>query len=202
MLTPKQAAKYWRTWRAVCIEQGWHGDTNDRRYALHATARCPQSMRDFTNADFNRFLHAAAPLAAIVDVRDRERECVLHAIQVLGQAIHSFRDLDKDAYVRVITRDMSGTTDLDDIPTKDARSRDLINLRNVLNNRLSATISAAKRGQIEWPRGKEHWVEHSNTDIISALIGGHDIAPPVPHRRVWHMPNRQFQPRPQPQHPF
>ena len=125
MLTPKQTVLYWRTWSAICAVQGWeHGD-NERRYAVHQHARCPHSMKDFTNRDFSRFLAATAPLRDVVDIRDRDRENALHTI---GKDAHK-AGLD-DAYLRRICTDLYDTERFEDLP-----QAQLENFRNVIHNR-------------------------------------------------------------------
>ena len=125
MLTKKQTTLYWRTWAAVCAAQGWERADNSRRYALHEHAGCPQSMRDFTNRDFSRFLESSAPLRDLVDIRDRDRENALHTIRT-DAARANF----SDAYLRKISLDLYGTTDCERLPMPQ-----LENLRNILHNR-------------------------------------------------------------------
>lgn len=121
MLTKNQTHYYWRLWAAVCDTQGWQRSDNTRRYALHAQARCPQSMTRFTNRDFNRFIDASAPLRETVDIRDRDRENALHTIHISGLST---------AYIQSICRDLYGTADYQSLATPQ-----LENLRNLIHNR-------------------------------------------------------------------
>ncbi len=125
MLTKKQTTLYWRTWAAICAAQGWERNDDDRRYSVHEHARCPQSMRDFSNRDFSRFLEASAPLRDQVDIRDRDRENALHTIR--KDAARAGFD---DAYLRAIARDLYDTTDYDRLPQDQ-----LENFRNIIHNR-------------------------------------------------------------------
>ncbi len=125
MLTKKQTFLYWKTWAAICAAQGWERSDNQRRYAFHLHCHCPQSMRDFGNRDFSRFLEASAPLRDLVDIRDRDRENALHTIRKdVARAGFS------DPYIRRLSSDLYGTTDFERLPITS-----LENLRNVIHNR-------------------------------------------------------------------
>lgn len=132
MLTKKQTVMYWRVWGSICAAQGWERNDNERRYSLHAHCRCPQSMRDFSNRDFSRFLSESAPFRDVVDIRDRDRENALHTIRKDAAAA----DLD-EAYLRAICRDLYDTTAYEELP-----QAQLENFRNVIHNRARTHRSA------------------------------------------------------------
>lgn len=86
-LSKKQTSLYWRTWGAVCAEQGWTGKERDeRRKAVtkqaglidRATGEA-RSMMSFGNRDLDLFLAECAKLlgthtaAATTDSRERKR---------------------------------------------------------------------------------------------------------------------------------
>lgn len=134
MLSDKQKTLYWRTWAAVCAEQGWAHDTasrkDERRYALHAAARCPISMTQFGNRDLDAFLRAAralmspsAPARPTVD--DGQRKRLLWRIRADAKSA----GLD-EAYIRRLSTDLTGLACYDELATDQ-----LTHLRNLIHNR-------------------------------------------------------------------
>lgn len=201
MLTKKQIAKYWRTWSAICAAQGWRNGDDDRRYALHAEAGCPQSMRAFKNPDLDRLLEAAAPLMNKVDIRDRARERVEFAIEQLSYAIDAITA--GSEYRRRIVLDMHNASSADHLPLdpiedqqQDGRvhhykatragkkavyAADLENHKRLLKNRLSKLITRAKRDEIPMPAGilRPGWRAIPNNTLIGQLLARKHTSPPT-----------------------
>ena len=128
-LSKLQIARYWRTWAAVCEYHGWRSNDSEHRYALHAEAGCPASMKDFTNRDFDRFLDYSSTLMDQVPApRDQERERLCYAIA---------RDAKKgglsDAYLAQISRDRFDSSHWRTLPL-----HKLELFRNTIHNRASA----------------------------------------------------------------
>lgn len=138
MLTKKQTTLYWRTWAAVCAAQGWSNSDNERRYALHADARCPRSMRDFHNHDLDKFLAAAAPLTNTIDIRDRDRERLLWRIRADARAAGF-----ADSYLERIARDIHGTGDWEALPIGP-----LTQFRNVIHQRARRRAPRARAPEL------------------------------------------------------
>ena len=107
MLTKRQIALYWHTWKAVCDYQGWPPSDSTRRYAIHAQAHCPHSMTQFRNRDLNHFLDAAAPLCGRIEICERDKDNLVAAIHKTG--------LDTP-YLQSICRDTYKTTDWERLP--------------------------------------------------------------------------------------
>jgi len=177
MLTEKQAQKYWRTWAAVCREQGWKTSDDDRRRALHAAAHCPGSMREFANRDFSRWLQKAAELMQVVDIRDRDRENAIWTIERLRAGFVTLLGHD---YARTLVAQWREWEDfdLDKIPLQNASKMDLQNLRNTLKNRLGRVITRLQDGELT-PGPDCPKLSGTQQDIISDLIAASAKANPA-----------------------
>lgn len=181
-LTDPQINRYWREWRAVCAVQGWKQSDNARRYAVHKVAGCPQSMKDFGNRDFDRYLAETAALRNQVDIRDREREHVEIAIERMAAAIGEIEQKRPDDYIGGIVRDMNDRESWQDLPLDPIEDQiqrgatrprgDLENLKRTLNNRLSALLTDIKKGKRECPSGRDWWAACANNAVIASIISG------------------------------
>lgn len=166
-MTPAQTSLYWRTWAAVCHEHGWPTSDTTRRRALHAQAKCPPSMRAFTNVHFDRFLSVArqilgsrecTPVAAEAGERKRLLWRIQQDMRTSGLS---------DPYLDKIATDQYGLS-----CWRDLCIADLTNLRNTLHNRAGKkihhdtrtvqTTPTLKRGYILRP----HAAEKRSRDLL------------------------------------
>lgn len=225
MLSTKQQSKYWNTWRAVEIAQGWAHLPAQRRTELrHEFTRQAgiltregevKSMKAFTNSDFSRWLAATAPLRNDIDIRDRDRENVIHAIKRISKGIAEILQTQPGQYERPILIDFSDTVDLDDIEMQNAEMRDLENIKMTMHNRLSRLLTKVKQREIERPDLLAAWRDEDgssvnattahdcvgNERIIKSLISGKPLThkltkAPKLSRPYTLSPAKKFQPAP------
>jgi len=146
MLSKAQHNLYWRTWSAICDQNGWSHkparERDDLRYALHARAGLPHSMTEFANRHFNTFLRFAERLLGVRVTRDRDRENLLWHIRQDARAAN----LD-DAYIRKLSTDLTGLSCYEELAPDD-----LTNLRNLIHQR------ARKRRQYTLDQEPKHYV--------------------------------------------
>ncbi|CAN5549121.1 hypothetical protein BH09VER1_BH09VER1_24900 [soil metagenome] len=141
MLSAAATALYWRTWKSLCIFEGKKTSDSDRRYAVHASAKCPASMKEFSSRDFDLFLAyvrslmgARTPGADKVG-EDGERRRLVWKIRDDAKRAN----LD-DAYVAKLAGDLNGLAcwDLLDLAA-------LTNLRNTIHQRARAKMKPARK---------------------------------------------------------
>lgn len=188
MLSPKQTSLYWKTWAAICAEQGWaHRPAKEKdslRHELHIRLRLPESMRAWSNKHFSRFLSESAALRNTIDIRDRDKENVVWMVTRLREAFVLVLGHD---YARTIMIDFGDSVDPDDFPMESANQRDLINLRATLNNRLGRVIQRIRDGVLVPAPTCPDFFDRSQADIISCLINKEPITP-KPSRRRYTLP--------------
>lgn len=195
-LTDAQKSKYWRTWSAVCRKQNWAQESaaqrDERRYALHAEAKVPQSMTQFSNDDFSAWLAACQPLLENVDIRDRQRENVFHSIDRLSKAIAAIVGAKPGQYERPIMIDKHDSTDVDSLSQEQARQHAW-----TLKNRLSKLLTSVKEGKIDRPDLLRAWRSDGNTEsaairyrfignnrIIAGVLEGRSLLDPIDRNAV------------------
>jgi hypothetical protein len=201
-MTPKQVQKYWRTWSAICIAQGWNSlssaEKDVRRKLTHVKCGLvmpdgsARSMTSFQNRDFSRWLAGTAHLLNQVDIRDRDRENTVWSVTRLAEALETVIGHD---YARSIVIDWRDTTDLDKFPLEDplqfprdengkidardaGRMLDLDNLRNVLKNRLGRIIQKIRDGKMQPGPACPSFYKYSQDEIIWHLVNKKEILPP------------------------
>lgn len=136
-LTEDQTKFYWNLWKRVCAEHGWKQADNEKRYALHARARCPQSMKDFTNDSFDKFkglcLHLLGEKSGNNETGPRTRLIwrIKNDARLAGQS---------DDYIRKIATDLTGLGCWEDLSLED-----LTNLRNTIHNRAGKSLECDTR---------------------------------------------------------
>jgi len=131
-MSPAQNAKYWRTWSALCTEHGWKNSDSERRYALHKEAGCPQSMKDFTNTSFDKFLGVAKRLLGqkVDPARasgDGERRRLIWRIKQDAKKANL-----EQAYLNKLAEDLTGLACWEELALDQ-----LTNFRNAIHNRAS-----------------------------------------------------------------
>lgn len=144
MMTAKQISLYWRTWSAVCAEFAWRNSDSDRRYALHAQAECPQSMRDFDNSDLDRYLSVARRLLGsrechIAKSQDGERKRLLWRIRRDARLAR----LDA-AYLSRLSEDLYGLACWEELAIDD-----LAKFRNTIHTRAGSHLGRDTRSYAE-----------------------------------------------------
>lgn len=142
MLNPAQISLYWKTWSAVCKEHGWKNSDATRRYALHAQAKCPKSMKDFRNGDFDLYLGVARRLAGSnIDPSqagvEGERRRLLWRIREDAK----IADLD-NAYLNKVSTDLYGIACWDELALDD-----LTKFRTTIHNRAGSHIGQDTRSR-------------------------------------------------------
>lgn len=229
MLSEKQKAMYWRVWESVEITKGWRHESAQRRKELrHEFTRqagivtrkgAAKSMNDFTNSDFSRWISATAPLRNDIDIRDRDRENAIHAIQRISNGISEILKTQPGQYEREILIDFSDTVDLDAIEMQNAEMRDLENIKMTMHNRLSRLLTKVKQREIHRPDLLAAWRDETgssvnattahdfvgNNRIIASLISGKPLThkltkAPKLGRPYTLNPAKKFQPQPAPIH--
>jgi len=114
-MTPKQQKFYLQTWLQIVHTQGWKTDLDARRRALHTQLGLPHSSKEFSNKHFNKWLEGTAHLRDQVDLRDRDRENLLHRIKDEAYKMFSGDAWEANQYVAKLVRDKHDTGDLDSL---------------------------------------------------------------------------------------
>ncbi len=185
-MTQSQDRGYWRRWAAACAEQGWKSSDTERRRAVHHSVNCPDSHKDFNNAQTTRVFDALDALARTEDLNAQvrcaeheehddtaRREELTHSIRCLA-SILTDSEVRADAYILTICRDMNSTSHWTELPVEQTGPRgmryhhDLTNLRNTLKSRVSKRITQVKALQCPVPLLLEGFDFSLSNDVLIA----------------------------------
>ena len=139
-LSPKQIALHWRTWAAVCREQGWKSGNDEKRHAAYLVALGQdKSLTDFNNRDLDRVLAQFRVLMNPDNVTAQVAVASYRAGEDQGERkrlLFRIEQLAPQAYTAAICRDRFDTADLGNLGIKElTQLRDTLVNRKVTNNR-------------------------------------------------------------------
>jgi len=201
-MTLEQRHRYFRLWNEACRVAKWENSDNER-YAFHRSIGLPESSGALTNPQITRLFHALKavinPRSLKKQVRDvslqmdptiARREQLIHSINAMAAAIDSLHGGtgDPDAYLREICGDINDTRAWRELPITAPNYQDLTNLRNTINNRLSALFTKVKDGEIRNTLPLSVFAFDgrpvSNRSLIDCVISGRRPVAPAEVSRV------------------
>ncbi len=148
MLSPKQTAFYWNTWNQVCALHAWRNNDATRRHALHSEARCPASMRDFGNADFDRFLSYCRRLLGSKECTESRAKDGARKRLIWRIAQDAKTAMLDEAYLTALCTDLYGIGCWQELSLAD-----LTKFRNTIHDRAGRHVGADTRSlQRDLPR--------------------------------------------------